>query len=263
MAKGEQKILFGIIAHLITQLSGPGLAWTSRDRIRIALENDPEARKIVLEAKKNSRLSDPIGNMIDWFSARFESAGYSSHFERSRGRDGKWQYRPSGNLFVENEIENTGIDNTKISHSKVFAHEDIPGQWSSHRLDWSKRQENIHEGMDHLRSFIQDNLEQLEQGLVLVDQNPEDFSMNTNADLIAKDRNGTIVLIWIKTGKPPYGFSEDIGCEMTRLRSHIGKPIRGIVIAAGFAENFRLAAKNIPDLAIKVYQPHYSFEPVK
>lgn len=110
-----------------------------------------------------------------------------------------------------------------------------------------------------LRNYLEKNLSVLEPGLTLY-QDEEftgiEFPVGSRfIDILAVDRNDDFVVIELKVSR---GHERTIG----QILAYMGwvqkdlagtKKVRGIVVASGFTEDFKLAASRITDIALFEY----------
>lgn len=109
-----------------------------------------------------------------------------------------------------------------------------------------------------LEDQIISHLDVLEAGLTLVSR--QESSIVGRIDLLAKDREGHTVIIELKAGEAKDSSIGQIARYMGWYGEKEGKPPRAILVASGFAEPVRWAAKAIPGLKLVTYRVQFAFE---
>lgn len=102
------------------------------------------------------------------------------------------------------------------------------------------------------------NLEAIEKGLKFVSR-----QYNTDVgriDILAKDTNGTRVVIEVKVGDAKDSAVGQVARYLGWFAKSDGKPSRGMLVAAGFPEGVRYAASVIPNLTLHTYKVGFAFE---
>ncbi|MHA3046093.1 endonuclease NucS domain-containing protein [Riemerella anatipestifer] len=114
-----------------------------------------------------------------------------------------------------------------------------------------------------LQSYLSSNLDEIEEGLELVDNGIE-FKTNAGViDLLAKDKNGNYVVIELKASK---GKDAVIG----QILGYIGAltkeleidNIRGIIVASDFEDRLKYAVSAINNLSLIKYTLTFDFSSV-
>lgn len=84
---------FPVVARIIRELSARTSDFATRDEIAASLLHDIEGAALV--GGGSGRQGDvwTAGNVVDWFSARFEGSEWAADFDRTIV-DHKWAYRP-------------------------------------------------------------------------------------------------------------------------------------------------------------------------
>jgi endonuclease len=103
---------------------------------------------------------------------------------------------------------------------------------------------------------------QLENGLEVIDSGKERAVTSGRIDITAKDNNGRIVVIELKAGEADRDAIGQILSYMGDLEDEYKTPVMGILIARGFSTSAVTASRAIPNLRLKKYQFHFSFESV-
>lgn len=109
-----------------------------------------------------------------------------------------------------------------------------------------------------LEDQIVNHLDLLEPGLVLVSR--QESSDVGRLDLLARDNEGRTVIIELKAGEAKDSSIGQIARYMGWYGQKEGKVPRAVLVASGFSEPVRYAAKAIPGLRLVTYQVQFSFE---
>ena len=95
-------------------------------------------------------------------------------------------------------------------------------------------------------------------GLTLVAR--QESSEVGRLDLLARDRDGRTVIIELKSGEAKDSSIGQIARYIGWYGKNEGKPPRAILVASGFAEPVRWAAKAVPGLQLVTYRVQFTFE---
>jgi len=109
-----------------------------------------------------------------------------------------------------------------------------------------------------LEDQIVSHLDVLEPGLTLVSR--QESSDVGRLDLLARDSEGRTVIIELKAGEAKDSSIGQIARYMGWYATKEGKPPRAMLVASGFAEPVRWAAKAIPGLKLVTYRVQFFFE---
>ena len=110
-----------------------------------------------------------------------------------------------------------------------------------------------------LQLALRRNIEQLEPGLKVVDGGSERTVEGGRIDITAEDTEKKLVVIELKAGTANPESIAQILAYMSSLSQEERRPIRGILVAAGFHPRVILAAKSVPNLQIKEYSFSFTF----
>jgi hypothetical protein len=113
-----------------------------------------------------------------------------------------------------------------------------------------------------LQSALRGKIDQLEDGLEIIDGGKERTVKSGRIDITAKDRNGSIVVIELKAGEAGRDAIGQVLSYMGDLGVEEKAPIRGFLIAGTFSTSAVSASLAIPNLQLKKYQFHFTFESV-
>lgn len=109
-----------------------------------------------------------------------------------------------------------------------------------------------------LEDQIISHLDVLEPGLTLLSRQVS--SDVGRLDLLANDRDGRTVIIELKAGEAKDSSIGQIARYIGWYADVEGKPPRAILVASGFSEPVRWAAKAIPGLKLVIYRVQFTFE---
>lgn len=114
-----------------------------------------------------------------------------------------------------------------------------------------------------LQAALRRSIEQLEEGLEIIDSGAERSVASGFIDITAKDSQGAIVVIELKAGA---ARREAVG----QILSYMGdmaeeepeENVRGILVAADFNHNAKAAARMIPGLSLRSYSIRLEFQAI-
>lgn len=113
----------------------------------------------------------------------------------------------------------------------------------------------------HLQESLRGEIEQLEPGLAIIDDGSERSVASGDIDILAQDRDGTLVVIELKRG---LARREAIG----QITGYMGdlmveephQNVRGILVAADFDKSCRGSVRAIPNLRLRRYRFSFNFD---
>jgi hypothetical protein len=114
-----------------------------------------------------------------------------------------------------------------------------------------------------MQAALRKAIEQLEEGLVVIDDGAERFVESGRIDITARDTSGAIVVIELKAGE---AHREAVG----QILSYMGdiaveepdQKVRGILVAADFDKKAIAAARMAPTLTLRTYGVRFQFSKV-
>lgn len=109
-----------------------------------------------------------------------------------------------------------------------------------------------------LEDQIVSHLDLLEPGLTLVSR--QESSEVGRLDLLARDSEGRTVIVELKAGEAKDSSIGQIARYMGWYAQKEGMPPRAVLVASGFSEPVRYAAKAIPGLQLVTYRVQFTFE---
>ena len=114
-----------------------------------------------------------------------------------------------------------------------------------------------------LQRALRANIEQLEEGLRIIDNDQERITDAGRIDITAKDKQGNIVIIELKAGTAPPEAVTQVLAYMGAVAEIDKKPVRGMLIAGAFHRRVIMAARAIPNLQLNSYSFQFSFKAVR
>ena len=113
-----------------------------------------------------------------------------------------------------------------------------------------------------MQRALREQIEDLEPGLVIIDEGVERAVTSGFIDILARDQTGCLVVIELKAGKvdsrvigQTLGYMGDLQEEDPETR------VRGIIVAHEFDTRCRSAARAVPNLTLKSYAIRFTFHP--
>lgn len=111
-----------------------------------------------------------------------------------------------------------------------------------------------------MQAAVRKQLAALEPGLVEADNGFEVTVATGRIDIVAKDKDGKLVVIELKAGACPSGALEQTLGYAEALAEERGEPVRAYLIAAEFPDRIRAAAKRVNDLELRTYEFSLRFD---
>ena len=116
-----------------------------------------------------------------------------------------------------------------------------------------------------LQEYLSRDLTQLETGLQLYTADElTGREVSTEAgkiDILAKDRNDTLVVIELKASQASYSALGQILSYMASIKSALGaKSVRGIIVAEDFDKKLTIAVTEVPSVSLAKYKVKFDFE---
>ena len=111
-----------------------------------------------------------------------------------------------------------------------------------------------------LQSALRANIEQLESGFKIIDGGTERTVEAGRVDITALDAEGRLVVIELKAGTSELKDIGQLLSYMGSIENEEGREIRGILVARDFNDRLVLAARAVPNVALKEYSFSFSFK---
>jgi len=113
-----------------------------------------------------------------------------------------------------------------------------------------------------LQAALRANIDQLESGLMVIDDGKERVTEAGRIDITAKDSRENIVIIELKAGTATPQVIAQVLAYMGAVAETDDKPVRGILVAGDFHKRVVLATRAVPNLQLRRYSFKFSFEAV-
>ncbi len=111
-----------------------------------------------------------------------------------------------------------------------------------------------------MQAALRSSIEQLEPGLEIIDDGAERSVSSGFIDITAKDADGKIVVIELKTGTARQRAVAQILSYMGAVAEEEEDiTVRGILVAADFDTKTRSAARVVPTLSLRSYRVNFEF----
>lgn len=167
----------------------------------------------------------------------------------------------AGELDTDQIAEKVGISSGSVrsyrANLTMGRYDDVPSEQVVDALD-------ITFGLERdLQTALRSNIQQLDQGLTIVDGGREQSTEAGRIDIMAKDRQGRIVIIELKAGNAPYNSITQILSYMGAVSERENVPVRGILIAGDFSSRVIFAARAVSNLELRRYSVRFTFGEVK
>ena len=112
-----------------------------------------------------------------------------------------------------------------------------------------------------LQAALRNNITQVEPGLQVADGGTEKKVPSGFIDILARDRDGTPVVIELKAVTARREVLGQIAAYMADIADETDQTPRGILIAPGFEARVKQAARMVPSLSLLRYDFTFSFAP--
>jgi len=112
-----------------------------------------------------------------------------------------------------------------------------------------------------LQLALRANIEQLEPGLQIIDDDKEYTTLAGRIDILARDKRGTLVVIELKAGMATPEALTQLLAYMGDLQTRQDeRQIRGILVADDFHPRILFAAPAVPNVQLRKYRFRFTFE---
>ncbi len=110
-----------------------------------------------------------------------------------------------------------------------------------------------------LQAALRKHIDQLESGLEIVDGGSERSVDSGRIDILAKDSNGTFVIIELKAGTATDSVVAQILGYMGDIAEEENAAVRGIIVASDFNKRVQSASRATSNLELKTYRYNFEF----
>ena len=165
-------------------------------------------------------------------------------------RDGLASCKSATNLYCEFRKETTDDEDITSTSS-------LPTKAVEEAID--DRGQTI--GLERdLQVALRGAIEQLDPGLEIIDNGVERSVSSGRIDITARDANGAIVVIELKTGTARRDAIAQVQSYMGDVKEEEpDTEVRGLLIAGDFDKKARAAARMAPTLSLRAYRMNFEF----
>lgn len=110
-----------------------------------------------------------------------------------------------------------------------------------------------------LQLALRSNIQQLEEGLVIIDEGKEYTTEAGRIDILAKDVSDRIVVIELKAGRAAPEALTQLLAYMGAVSEQQQQPVRGILVAGDFHPRVVFAARAVPHVTLRRYRFEFTF----
>lgn len=113
-----------------------------------------------------------------------------------------------------------------------------------------------------MQAALRKNIETLEKGLSIIDNGKERNTVSGRIDITARDKNRTTVVIELKAVDARPEVIAQTLAYMQAVKEEEKTEVRGIIVASGFHDKVKLAARQIPNLKLVKYSFQFNYSTV-
>lgn len=114
-----------------------------------------------------------------------------------------------------------------------------------------------------LQAALRSNINSLETGLTIIDGGKERNTLAGRIDITAKDNNNKTVIIELKAVEAKPEVIAQALAYMQAVSTEDNTEVRGIIIASGFSERVKLAARQIDNLKLLEYSFQFNYKVIE
>ena len=114
-----------------------------------------------------------------------------------------------------------------------------------------------------LKAAVVENIGHLGRGLSLVGGGVEQVVDAGRIDIVATDAQGNLVVVELKAGNAEPESVAQLLAYMATVPRREGQEVRGILVAHGFAQRVRYAARAIPNVTLASYSFTFEFNEIE
>jgi len=114
-----------------------------------------------------------------------------------------------------------------------------------------------------LQAALRRNINSLEQGLTIIDGGKERNTLAGRIDITAKDNDNNTVIIELKAVDAKPEVIAQVLAYMEAVRAEDNTEVRGIIIASGFSDRVKLAARQVTNLELLIYSFQFNYNLVE
>lgn len=110
-----------------------------------------------------------------------------------------------------------------------------------------------------LQAALRQNIETLEKGLTIIDNGKERSVGSGRIDITAQDKNKTTVVIELKAVDAKPEVVAQTLAYMQSVKEEYKTEVRGIIVASGFHDKVKLAARQVSNLKLVKYSFQFNY----
>jgi hypothetical protein len=234
---------------------------------RLWLQQRPLQENVVnVQIYRAARVEQHCGNLDDHYStdqmaSLLQSLTYSAEDER-RGRANPTAIPIDGNLR-----NNLASYRAAARYYRAFREAEDSGVASFAASDIRREVAAVVEeeagqriGLERdMQNALRKQIEQLENGLTIIDDGSERSVESGFIDITACDGNGLTVVIELKAGAAGQRAVAQILSYMGDIAAEDGGTVRGILVASDFDHKAKAAAGMVPNLILRKYSIRFTF----
>lgn len=114
-----------------------------------------------------------------------------------------------------------------------------------------------------MQSALRKNIDTLEKGLIIIDDGKERSTEAGRIDIIARDNKNRTVVIELKSVDAKPDVIAQTLAYMEAVKTKDNVEVRGIIVASGFPDRVKLAARQISNLKLIKYSFQFNFNLVE
>lgn len=186
----------------------------------------------------------PAGTIRSYVIAMAPNHPSSRHHPSTQKLHGYFNYLGNG-VFALKEKAIEGVDPTEIENIEY--------------VDLETTQLSLERDLE---AFISDDVSTIEDGLSLYDEKGRQYSVESGRiDLLARDKDGGIVVVELKAGEAKDASLTQILAYMEDIKTKHSKveKIRGMIIAHAFSPRLIKAVSFLPNVELLIYKVKFDF----
>jgi RecB family endonuclease NucS len=217
---------------------------------------------VITPSENGQALQSPLKQWVrqnlDNLPQGFYEEDDTSHILRRKLRDIGWRLNITDNAVFVIKPD----DNNKFDYAEDFV-EEIIEEEENDTEDTEEAIEITFSLERDLQAALRKNIETLEQGLKIIDGGKERNTVAGRIDITAQDKSNKIVVIELKAIEAKPDVIAQVLAYMEAVKEEDKKETRGIIVASGFTERVKLAARQINHLKLVQYSFKFNFNIVE
>jgi len=196
---------------------------------------------------------------LDKLPEGFYEEDDTSHMMRRKLRQLGWKMNETDNaVFVIQPDKNN-----KFDYAVNFVEEIIEEEEETDLENTEEAIEITFSLERDLQVALRRNIESLEKGLRIIDNGKERNTVAGRIDITAQDISDKIVVIELKAVEGKSDVITQILAYMEAVQEEDKKEVRGIIVASGFTDRVKLAARQIKHIKLVEYSFQFNFNVVE